>query len=179
MKSSINALLVTITFLSIVIFSNNSMAQDDKSKRPSPPAEVSAKVKKTEITINYSQTSVKYRKIWGGLVPYDKVWRTGANEATTFEVSTDVKIEGEILPAGKYSLFTIPGETDWTVIFNNVSDQWGAYSYDPSKDALRVQVVPNKYDEMTEMLTFKIAKDGWVTMMWEKLGIGFSVKGQK
>ena len=154
-----------------------SQAQEDKSKRPSPPAEVSAKVKGTDVVINYSQPSVKHRKVWGALVPYDKVWRTGANEATTFEVSTDVKIEGETLPAGKYSLFTIPGESSWTIIFNSVPDQWGAYSYDASKDVLKVKVDPMETDESTEMLTFDVAKNGKVTMKWEKLAVSFSVKG--
>ena len=166
--------IATIAFVFLTVISN---AQEDKSKRPSPPAEVSANVKGNDIVINYSRPSVKHRKIWGGLEPYDKVWRTGANEATTFEVSKDVKIEGKPLPAGKYSLFTIPGEKEWTIMFNTVLDQWGAYSYDSSKDALRVVVTPVESEEMTEMLTFYIAKNGRVTMKWEKLAVSFSVKG--
>lgn len=85
-------------------------AQEDKSARPSPPAEARAKVGQANIAINYSSPAVKGRTIWGDLVPYGKVWRTGANEATTFETSTDLDINGHKLPAGKYGLFTIPGE---------------------------------------------------------------------
>ena len=94
-------------------------AQGDKSKRPSPPETASGTVAGATITINYSSPSVKGRKIWGGLVPYDKVWRAGANEATTFETNKSIKIEGKELPAGKYSLFATPGENEWTVILNS------------------------------------------------------------
>jgi len=180
MISPFKALLATFVFFTLLIFSNTTTAQDDKSKRPSPPDEITVKTKNTDITVNYNRPSVKYRKIWGGLVPYDKVWRTGANEATTFEISRDSKINGgEVLPAGKYSLFTIPGETEWTIIFNTVPDQWGAYNYDASKDALRIKVSPRESQEFTEMLTFKIGRDGRVTMMWEKLAVGFQAKGIK
>ena len=109
MKNVISRSIMVMAVIAFLFQTNVTQAQDDKSKRPSPPAEASAKVGGTMVTINYSQPSVKSRKIWGELVPYDKVWRTGANEATTFEVSTDVKIEGKTLPAGKYGLFTIPG----------------------------------------------------------------------
>lgn len=165
-----------VTAFSIVLFSISLMAQDDKSKRPSPPAKVSEKVGSTTITIDYSQPSVKGREIWGGLVPYDKVWRTGANEATTFEVSSDVKIEGNSLKAGKYGLFSIPGSDEWTIIFNSVPEQWGAFNYDESKDVLRVKVKPEKVGQNTEKMTFSISGDGLVTLMWEKLKISYNVK---
>ena len=119
-----------LTAITFILFSIFSMAQDDKSKRPSPPDKVSEKVGSATITIDYSQPSVKDREIWGGLVPYGKVWRTGANEATTFENSADVKVEGESLKAGKYGLFTIPEANEWTIIFNSVPDQWGSGGYD-------------------------------------------------
>ena len=113
-----------------------------KLPRPSPKATVVQTVGLTDVTITYSRPGVKGRTIWGDLVPYDKVWRTGANEATTFQVSQDVKINGQALPAGTYSLHTIPGKTQWTVIFNKTADQWGSYDYDQTKDALRIQVTP-------------------------------------
>ena len=91
-------------------------AQQDKSKRPSPPATATGKVMGAIITINYSSPVVKGRKIWGGLVPYDKVWRAGANEATIFETDKAIKVEGKSLPAGKYSLYAIPGEKQWVII---------------------------------------------------------------
>src|ERR1700675_3642107 len=108
-----------------MLMSSLIWAQDDKSKRPSPPATATGKVMGATITINYSSPAVKGRKIWGGLVPYDKVWRTGANEATIFETSKDIKIGGKTLKAGKYSLYTKPGEKEWQVIFNSQTGQWG------------------------------------------------------
>ncbi len=118
---------------------------------------------------------MKGRTIFGELEPYGKVWRTGANEATTIEVSTDVEIEGEPLPAGKYALFTIPTEDDWTVVFNKTPEQWGAYDYDEAEDALRVEVTPEETDEPTEQLTFEIGDDGQVTMMWANAAVSFNV----
>jgi len=164
-----------VTVFTLVLFSVSLIAQEDKSKRPSPPAKVSEKVGNATITIDYSQPSVKGREIWGGLVPYGKVWRTGANEATTFETSTDVKIEGESLKAGKYGLFTIPESDEWTFIFNSVPDQWGAFEYDASKDVLRVKVKSQKVDQNTEKMTFEI-DDGMVSLLWEKLKVGFKVE---
>ena len=110
-----------VTLISFVLFSATISAQEDKSQRPSPPAKVSENVGSTLVTIDYSQPSIKGREIWGGLVPYGKVWRTGAIEATTFEVSTDVKVEGESLKAGKYGLFTVPSENEWVIIADHSS----------------------------------------------------------
>ena len=166
-----------VTLSSFVLFSATISAQEDKSQRPSPPAKVSENVGSTLVTIDYSQPSIKGREIWGGLVPYGKVWRTGANEATTFEVSTDVKVEGESLKAGKYGLFTVPSENEWVIIFNSVSDQWGAFSYDESKDVLRVKVKPEQVADNTEKMTFNISDDGVVSLKWEKLVVNFNVSG--
>ena len=92
----------------------------------------------TEIEMHYSRPGVKGRAIWGDLVPYGEVWRTGANENTTIPFSTPVKVEGKELPAGTYGLQTIPTAGDWTLIFSKDADQWGAYDYKPENDALRV-----------------------------------------
>lgn len=155
-------------------------AQEDKSKRPSPLMETKASVGDLKINIAYGSPAVKGRKIWGALVPYSEVWRTGANEATTFEVNKDVTIEGQKLPAGKYSLFTIPTEKEWTVIFNKEPDQWGAYNYNKDMDALRVTVKPEKSKQMNERLTFKVdQKTGKVTLLWENLSVSFNVKTAK
>src|SRR5215831_9717857 len=108
-----------------VFISSMIWAQSDKSKRPSPPATATGKVMGATIAIDYSSPSVKGRKIWGGLVPYDKVWRTGANEATLFSTDKEIKVEGKPLPAGKYSLYTIPGEKEWVIILNSQTGQWG------------------------------------------------------
>lgn len=152
-------------------------AQDDKSKRPSPPAQAKATIGKTDITIDYSQPAVKGREIGVELAPYGKVWRTGANEATTFEVSTDVKVEGEELKAGKYGFFTIPGENEWIIIFNSVPDQWGSFNYDKSKDVLRVSVKPDKTSDSTERFTISIKDSGQVVMKWGKHQVNFEVSG--
>ena len=171
-------LFTPILALTLILFQVSfSNAQDDKSQRPSPPAQAKGTVGKAAITIDYSQPSVKGRTIWGELVPYEKVWRTGANEATTFEVSADVKVEGKSLKAGKYGLFTIPGQNEWVIIFNTVPEQWGSRNYDESKDALRVMVKPKATSESTERLTFSIADNGTVVMKWEKLQVGFKVSG--
>lgn len=114
------------------------------------------------------------------MVPYGKIWRTGANPVTTFETSKEVKIEGQTLPAGKYSLFTIPGENEWKVIFNSQTGQWGikrdgSANDDPSKDVLTVTVKPMKSDGFNEHLTFKITNKGFV-LLWENLAVPVTVK---
>lgn len=175
MKNRISKPMLLLAAAFLFLQSIAVSAQDDKANRPSPPAKVSEEIGDATVTIDYSQPAVKGRTVWGELVPYGKVWRTGANEATTFEVSQDVEIEGQTLPAGKYALFTIPAEDEWTIIFNKEPNQWGSGNYDESKDALRVKVKPEKSDEMHERLTFEIEKDGEVEMMWENLEVEFSV----
>lgn len=121
--------------------------------RTSPNAMVTQTVGVTDATITYGRPSVRDRVIYGDLVPYGEVWRTGANEATTITVEDDVMVEGEPLAAGTYALFTIPGEDTWTVIFNAEAEQWGAYNYDEAADVLRVTVEPQAASPM-EMMTF-------------------------
>lgn len=167
--------------LTMALFASafSAMAQDDKSERVSPPATASGEVGDTEIIIDYSQPSVKGRDVFGGLEPYGEVWRTGANEATIFEVENDVLIEGQPLPAGKYALFTIPREDEeWTIIFNKTAEQWGAYDYDPAQDALRVMVAPVTGAEHTEQLTFDVDESGEVVMKWADTQLSFDVEEQ-
>jgi hypothetical protein len=151
--------------------------QDDKSKRPSPPAQAKETLASGAIvTIDYSQPSVKGRTIGKDLEPMPgKVWRTGANEATVFEVSKPVKVEGKELPAGKYALFTIAGDNEWTIIFNKTANQWGAYDYKEADDALRVKVKPSKAPSFAEKLTFNVNKDGTVTLLWGDRKVDFKV----
>lgn len=144
-----------LLFAMTAIVATGAFAQQIRSPRPSPKATLTQTVGITDITVNYSRPGVKGRTVFGGLVPYDKVWRTGANEATTISFSDDVTINGQKLPKGTYSLHTIPGASQWTVIFNSVADQWGSYSYDPAKDALRVTTTPKK-GEFREWMTFEI-----------------------
>jgi hypothetical protein len=126
------------------------------------------------VTIEYSQPSVKGRKIGTEIAPYGKVWRTGANEATVFEVSQDVKVEGQPLAAGKYGLYSIPGENEWVIIFNKTWKQWGT-QYKEADDALRVNVKPGKTAEFTEKMTFTIDKSGKVSLMWGDVQVDFNV----
>lgn len=158
--------LITLCLAAFMSFALTTEAQDMK-KRKSPMQTTNGKAAGSEITITYSSPSVKGRTIWGDLVSYDKVWRTGANEATTFETSEDIMVEGKRLAAGKYALFTIPGEKEWTIIFNTESKQWGAYKYDESKDALRVSAKPMK-GEHEEMMMIKLNDDKMI-IAWEKL----------
>lgn len=172
-----NLFLFALLFLGATV---SLSAQQDKSKRPSPPAVASAGIGSMKVVINYSQPGVKDRDIWGSLIPYGQIWRTGANEATTFEISEDALVNGQALPAGRYALFTIPGEAEWTFIFNKVPEQWGAYNYDEAQDALRVTVVPETA-EFSERLTFRILEKegetgGFVTLFWDELSAGFNLQ---
>jgi hypothetical protein len=141
----------------------------------SPKETATGKSGDAEIKITYGAPSVRGRKVWGDLVPFGAVWRTGANEATTFSVSKDVKINGNDLKAGTYSLYTIPGEKEWTIILNGVPNQWGTV-YNKEKDILRFQVTPVKVKPVTEKLKFTVSDKGKVTFNWENLEFSFDVK---
>ena len=162
--------LFCCAILNVVSFLN---AQELDLPRLSPKSSVSYTIGLTNVEIHYSAPAVKERVIWGGVVPYDSVWRAGANEATTVEFSTDVNIEGQNLKAGKYALFIIPGETEWTVIFNSKTDQWGAYDYNEADDVLRFPVVPKMNEGMQERLTYTIndmkMDMGYIKLSWEKM----------
>ncbi|HEX7810017.1 MAG TPA: DUF2911 domain-containing protein [Thermoanaerobaculia bacterium] len=149
-----------------------------RTPRPSPKSTLMQTVGITDITLNYSRPGVKGRKIWGDLVPYDKVWRTGANEATTIQFSDDVWINGQKLAKGTYSLHTIPTTGDWTIIFNSVADQWGSYSYDQAKDTLRVTATPMAA-EHREWMMFEIPElttdTAKIVFRWEKIAVPFTV----
>lgn len=144
----------------------------------SPPATVSAMIGDAEVTVNYGAPSVRGRTVWGELVPYGKVWRTGANDATTISLNKDILIEGQALAAGTYAVFTIPNEGDWTVIFNSNPKQWGNYDYDEGKDVLRVEVTPQSSDEMVETMAFEFSEgDGSTNLVlkWANLHVPISI----
>ena len=159
-----------------IFFILGAKAQTDKSKRVSPPDSVSVTTTSgTVITINYSRPSVKGRQIGVEIAPLGQVWRVGANEATTFEVSKDVTIEGQALKAGIYSLHSIPEETHSTIIYNKVWKKWGL-DYDEKGDALRVEV-PNLEDSnFVEQFTITVDKDGLVQLLWGNYKVPFHVK---
>ena len=150
----------------------------NEEPRVSPNAAVSQTIGTTEVRITYGRPSVNGRTIFGDLVSYGDVWRTGANEATTFSVSSDVMIEGESLPAGTYSLYTIPGPDQWTLIFNTAAEQWGT-NYDESKDALRVTVTPEsgpKREMMTFLFENVTAKKGTSVLHWNETRVPFEIQ---
>lgn len=140
----------------------------------SPRKQLTGTAAGAAVTIDYGSPFVKGRTIWGDLVPYDKVWRTGANAATTIEFATDVTIEGQSLAAGKYALFTIPGMESWQVVFNTTTDQWGSGSYDEANNALVVTVTPQAREEMAESMDFTLDGDA-VVLHWERLMVPFTV----
>lgn len=172
--------------------------------RPSQKASVMQTIGVTDVTITYSRPGVKGRTIWGDplpeqastkgeatlddqtirpkgapIVPWGHAWRTGANEATQFVVTDDVLINGQKLPAGSYSLHTIPTKDEWTIIFNSVANQWGSFSYDPAKDTLRVKAKPQWVGENKEWLEFWIdpvsESSAEVNIRWEKVRVPFTV----
>lgn len=166
-----------ILFFISLFFVLSACSQQDKSKRPSPPATAKETLATgATVTIDYSQPAVKGRKIGENLEPMNgQVWRTGANEATVFAIDKDVKIEGRALPAGKYGLFTIMDGDQWTIIFNKTWNQWGAFKYNAADDALRVKVAGKKAKEFAERMTFSVAKNGKVSLVWGDKEVDFTV----
>ena len=155
-----------------------AVAAQDGPPRLSPRATVTQVVGITDLEISYCRPAVRGRQIWGALVPYDKVWRTGANEVTTFKATTDVKIEGKPLAAGTYALVTIPRQDRWTIIFNKDAEQWGAFDYDEKKDVLRVDVKPvqSNLQERMEFLFDEFNDDSAdVVLRWENVAVPFTV----
>ncbi len=147
-------------------------------EKPSSPKEtVKGTVNGANVEIVYCRPSARGRKMIGGNEPFGQVWRTGANEATTIEFDKDVLLEGKDLPKGKYELFTIPGESEWTIIIQKYGKQWGAYKYKESNDVLRVKVKSDKTSAFVE--TFTIATDAkGVNLSWENTAVAFSVKSK-
>jgi hypothetical protein len=159
------------------ILSTSALAQNQKGPRinapaASPASTLKQKVGFTDVEIAYSRPSMKGRKIFGGLLPYGEVWRTGANAATKVTFSTPVKFQGTELAAGSYALYSIPGATEWTVIFNQVTGDWGAYSYKEENDALRVKAKPVSLSQAVETFTIDIndlrMESATLNLSWEK-----------
>src|SRR5205823_32403 len=168
-------LCIAILGLTGAAFAQNDLNLPDVSQA----AEVKQRIALTDIAIKYHRPLVNGRKIWGGLVPYGKVWRAGANENTTIEFSDPVSVEGKPLDKGTYGLHMIPNQDSCTVIFSKTNTAWGSYSYDQKDDALRVDVKPKPLAENDEALEFEFENlkptSTAVTLKWEKLGIPFAV----
>lgn len=201
MKRNLISYLSILTLL-LVSASIASAQARPPIPRASQKASVTQTIGVTDVTITYSRPAVKGRTVWGdppadksgeatlddgrarpagmALVPNGHVWRTGANEATMFVVTDDVTINGQPLAAGKYSLHTIPGKDEWTVIFNKDDGQWGSFAYDAKKDALRVKTKPEWVTDSKEFLTFgfeSLTEDSAsVYLRWEKIKVPFNVK---
>ncbi|MEZ5332457.1 MAG: DUF2911 domain-containing protein [Thermoanaerobaculia bacterium] len=160
--------------LSIVLAASAAVAErGDDADRVSKNGRAEGTVDGISVVLEYGRPEVRGREIWGGLVPYGEVWRTGANEATTLELGSDALIEGEPLAAGRYGLFTVPGEEEWVVAFNRVADQWGAFDYDAAEDALRVTVEP-RAAEHVEAMDFEITESG-IALRWAELAVPVSI----
>jgi len=172
-KTTRSRVALTLAFGGLVATSALAQAPQLVAPRPSPGASVSQTIGLTDVTVHYSRPGVKGRKIWGELVPYGAVWRTGANENTTITFSTPVKVEGHELPAGTYGLQTIPTEGDWTFILSKDADLWGAFDYKQEHDALRVQIKPSTSEHAKERMEFYFddLTDTSATLLlrWEKL----------
>lgn len=150
-------------------------SSESSDQRPSPLEVKEGQIAGKSISVHYGSPAVKDRTIWGDLVPYNVVWRTGANEATYIDIPQDFTVEGKRLPAGKYSLFTIPKESGpWTVIFNSDWDlEHGHFQYDEKNDVLRVEVAPVWEASASERLSIEIESPGLV-VRWEKLNLPIS-----
>jgi tetratricopeptide (TPR) repeat protein len=154
-------------------------AQQLELPRPSPNAKVSQFIGVTEVTVDYSSPGVKNRKIWGAVVPYDKVWRAGANSATKITFSKDVTVDGKPLAAGSYAFFVIPTASKWTMIFNKDPKNAGIFGYNKADDVLRVDVKPQPAP-MRERLVYQFSNfndaGGSLDLEWEKVRASLPIK---
>lgn len=171
LKSSV---FCTALLAFVLTFFTEARAQEPVKLRPSPLEVVTMKWEDTYVKITYSRPHKKNRNIFGELVPYGKVWRTGANEATELTTTKDIKLAGKEIPAGTYSLFTIPQKDKWTIILNSDLGQWGAYRYDESKDVIRFDVPTQKLAATYEPFTIEFeqtASEVVLKMMWDQTGV--------
>lgn len=166
--------------LAILLCSLVSFAQQIQMPQASPSAKIAQKVGLTDVTVDYSRPSTKDRKIFGELVPYGQVWRTGANGATVLSFSTDVIIDGKNIPAGQYALYSIPGKSEWTMILSKNIKLWGAIGYNQSEDVIRFSAKPEKLNKKAETFEISFANmtdtGSDLSLKWEKTKIGFRIE---
>lgn len=159
----------------------NAQQPQDKSKRPSPPATAEVSLKGKKVTIDYSRPSLKGRKVGEELAPYDKVWRTGANEATSLVTEADLNIGGVKVPAGKYTLYTLPSEGTWKLIINKQTGQWGT-QYDESQDLARIDMKKSALPQSVEQFTISFDKKSEdaadLNLDWENTRVSVVVKSE-
>jgi len=176
-RSTIALVTCMLTFSILTV----AQGQNDKSKRPSPPGSAEITLKGKKITIDYSRPYMKGRKIMGGLVPYGEVWRTGANEATILNTETDLDIAGTSVPAGKYTLWTLPSEGTWKLIINKQTGQWGT-NYDQTQDFARVDMQKSQLQQPQEQFTISFDKKGGdaadLVLEWETTKVSAPIRAK-
>ena len=157
-----------LTFLLFITVFPSVQAQEALEPKPSPMAVATMKKDDAYVKIVYSRPHKRDRKIFGALEPYGKVWRLGANEATEITLTQDMTFGGKPLTAGTYSMYAIPEEDRWTIIFNSALGEWGAYNYDKSKDVMRLEVPTQKAEETYQPFTIMFNEEGTeMTMVWD------------
>jgi hypothetical protein len=178
-KSSQSILKFFLFFFPLFFMASLTNAQQFRTPRPSPNATVIQTVGVTDITVDYSSPAVKERKIWGELVPYDKIWRTGANEVTSITFSDPVKVNGNNLAAGTYGIHTIPREKEWDVIFSGDTKVNDPSNFDEKKEVLRIKVKPDQ-NSFTERMSFTFSdmtdNSAMLNLLWEKIKVSFKVE---
>ena len=177
-RPALSPLVGALLLAALVALPASAQERANDEARSSPNAIVGQTIGTTDVVVTYGRPSVRERDVFGDLVPYDAVWRTGANEATTVSFSDDVTVEGEPLAAGTYSLFTIPGEGAWTVIFNRTATQWGAFRYDDGEDALRVSVAPVEIASQEQLLiafSDVTADSAMMHLHWDTVGVPIAI----
>ncbi|RAI94089.1 DUF2911 domain-containing protein [Algoriphagus yeomjeoni] len=166
--------------LAFLLCSIVSFAQQIQMPQASPSAKIAQKVGLTDVTVDYSRPSTKDRKIFGELVPYGQVWRTGANGATVLSFSTDVIIDGKNIPAGQYALYSIPGKSEWTMILSKNIKLWGAIGYQQSDDILRFKAQPAKLSKKNETFEISFANmtdtGSDLSLKWENTRVDFRIE---
>lgn len=169
-----------LIFIALFLGFSEISAQQIQMPQASPAAQISQKVGLTDVSVEYSRPSMRGRKIFGELVPYGQVWRTGANAATVLTFSTEVKIEGKSLPAGSYALYSIPGKSTWTMILSRNTKLWGAVGYDASDDVIRFAVKPGKTGQKYETMEVNfvdISDTGAsIALKWENTRVKFRIE---
>jgi hypothetical protein len=168
-----------IVILCMLLYSGTVAAQEAIKPRPSPLAIASIKYKENYVKITYSQPHKRGRPVFGNLVPYGQLWRTGANEATEITTTGDISLNNQLLKAGTYSIFTIPDKERWTIIINGENGLWGAYNYNTKRDVMRFEVTAQQTDDTYEAFTILFEdKNGLaeLLLLWDKTKISIPVK---
>lgn len=180
LKTRPNIAVALLLLAGFPAFAQHNATPDQKAKRPSPPATAQCKFSDGKtITVDYSQPSMKGRKIYGGLVPYDQAWRTGANEATTFVTSANVEINGAAVPAGSYTLYTLPSADQWKLVISKKTGQWGIPYPGEQFDLARVDMKKEPLATPVEKFTISFDQKGEscdLRLDWENTRVSADVK---